>query len=103
MVHARGCRSRTRPPTRGALPFLYRALRLCVECQFDSWSKHHHSHRNQWMFLHLYDLCTGRMSAVAIPEFVFRRYLVSGAEIAWPPVQRSEFKWSIETCELDNG
>src|SRR6266853_5507552 len=91
MAHAYCCRLRSWSPTRVSVPLLRGTFRVCIEHQYGSWYKYHHSHRHRGVSLHLYYLRTSHLSAVAIPELILRSYLVSCPEIGWPSIQGSRF------------
>src|SRR6266403_42125 len=103
LVHAEGGRGCTWIPPRLPIPILRGTRRLAIQNQHDGRNKYHCSHRYLWPAIYLDDSCAHRISAIALSEFIFRCYLVSIPEVAWPAIQGSRTRWRNETCECESG
>ncbi|KAF8490532.1 hypothetical protein F5888DRAFT_1951006 [Russula emetica] len=85
------------------VPILCRAWRLATKYQHKSSSEYHYSHRRQRPPVHLHDICAHHISAIALPEFIFRHFLVFVSEGTRPEIQGSWIQWRNEICEHEHG
>src|SRR5258708_2108346 len=89
MVHAGGGRGYTWMPSCLPIPILRRARRLATQYQHNGWDKYYCSHRHLRLAVCLDNLSAHHVSTIALPEFIFRYYLVSGPEAACLEIQGS--------------
>src|SRR6267154_1132988 len=103
MVHAKGGRCCTWLSPHLPIPILHRARRLANQYQHYSRNNCYHSHWHMHPAICLNNCCAHHISTIALPEFVFRYYLVLFPEVMGPTIQGSRTQWRNETCERENG
>src|SRR5216684_2088785 len=103
MVHADGGRGHTWLPPRLPVPILRRARRLVIQYQHSCRDKYYYSHRHLQPAIYPDNISAHHISTIALPEFIFRHYLVSVPEVACLEIQGSGTRWRIETCGHEHG
>src|SRR5216684_4962603 len=103
MVHANCGRGCTCLPPCLLIPILRGARRLAIQYQHNGRDKYYCSHRHLQPAVYLDDISSHHISTIALPEFIFRYYLVSVPEVACPEVQGSGTRWRIEACGHKHG
>src|SRR5229473_4300846 len=103
MVYADGGRGGTWLPPPLPILILHRARRLASQDQHNGRDKYHYSYRHLRPVVYLDDFSAHHISTIALPEFIFRHYLVSVPEVTCLEIQGSGTRWRIETCGHKHG
>src|SRR5713226_1525774 len=103
MVHADGGRGRTWLPPHIPILILRRSRRLAIQYQHNGRDKYYCSHRHLRPAVYLNNFSSHHISTIALPEFIFRYYLVSVPEVARLETQGSGTRWRIESCGHKHG
>src|SRR5258708_30684157 len=103
MVHADGGRGHTwlSPPL--PILILHRARRLVIQYQHNGRDKYYCSHRHLRPAVYLDDFSAHHISTIALPEFIFRHYLVPVPDVTSLPIQGPGTRWRIVTCVHKHG
>src|SRR5713226_5502617 len=92
-VYADGGRGCTWLPPPLPIPILRGARRLAFQDQHNGRDKYHYSYRHLRPAVYLDDFSAHHISTTALPEFIFRYFLVSVPEVARLEIQGSGTRW----------